>query len=81
MTLGNVILFREKTNDDPDLLDHEEWHANQWAWFGLATGDPLVGQAVMAASYVAIDQKFGPCYSPYDWQAGWADGGYTQCLD
>ncbi|MBK6317595.1 MAG: hypothetical protein IPF51_02295 [Dehalococcoidia bacterium] len=81
MTLGNVILIKDKQEISDELLSHEEWHANQWAWFGLATGDPLVGQAVMAASYVAIDQKFGPCYSPYDWQAGWADGGYTQCLD
>ena len=78
MTLGNVILIKDKMTIEDDLLDHEEWHANQWAWFGLSTpNNPLIGQAVMAATYVAIDSSVGACFSPYDWQADWSDGGYT----
>ena len=80
MTLGNVILVREK-EIGASLLDHEERHADQWAWFGLATpGNPLIGQATMGISYLAIDRGLGPCLNPYDWHAGWADGGYDQCV-
>ncbi|MBK7126008.1 MAG: hypothetical protein IPH65_08900 [Dehalococcoidia bacterium] len=41
MTLGNVILIKDKQEISDELLSHEEWHANQWAWFGLATGQCL----------------------------------------
>jgi RHS repeat-associated protein len=82
MTLGNVILINDKKSISDELLDHEEWHANQWAWFALSTpNNPLIGQSVIAVSYLALDGTVGPCKNPYDWQAGWENGGYEQCLD
>jgi hypothetical protein len=70
MTIGNIVLVREKTIDD-DLLDHEEAHADQWALFGLATpATPLVGQAAFAASYGAFQAVFGSCGNLYE---NWAD--------
>ena len=82
MTLGNVILVKDKREISDDLLDHEEYHANQWAWFGLSTpGNPLIGQSVMALSYLGLDGAVGPCKNPYEWQAGFEKGNYDQCLE
>jgi RHS repeat-associated protein len=80
MTLGNVVLIRDYDTISDDLLDHEETHADQWAMFGLATpGNPLVGQAVFAASYLGMSAAFGPCGNFYEQLADLEKGNYNSC--
>ena len=83
-TLGNVVLTREKSIGrlKPGELDHEIRHADQWAWFGLATPqDPLVGQFAMFLSYLgstgfSMGTGHSQCWNPYEIWAGLVAGRY-----
>ncbi len=67
-TFGNVFIT-DKRRVGPDLLRHEAKHADQWALMGWS----------FAALYVGSSALVGEC-NVWEAMAGYADGGYTQCL-
>jgi hypothetical protein len=58
------------------LLEHETWHTRQWALFGPAsfTTGYLLNSA---GSWLASGDPAK--YNAFEWQAGFADGGYADC--
>jgi hypothetical protein len=51
------------------LMAHEGKHSNQWAFYGAPS---------MAFGYLNAYALRGEC-NFYEWQAGYADGGYKHC--
>jgi hypothetical protein len=79
-TTGNTINVKasaaERLRDDPDLLDHEWRHSVQWAVLG-----PVKFLVLYIASYFGSDRISGSqCWNVFEWTAGFADGGYGDCV-
>ena len=78
-TTGNTINVKvsaaPRLRDDAALLDHEWRHSVQWAAFG-----PLRFLTLYAANYFASEAvSQSQCWNVFEWSAGFADGGYTDC--
>jgi hypothetical protein len=71
--LGNVIVTR-LDGLTPALFRHEARHATQYAWCGGVVMVPLY-LAAAAVSWT-LTGDFG-ARNVFEWQAGLADGGYT----
>lgn len=79
-TTGNTINIKaasaEKLRSDPALLEHEWRHSVQWAVLG-----PVKFLALYAASYFGSERISGSqCWNVFEWTAGFADGGYDDCV-
>lgn len=69
-TVGDVILNPSDQRLSDPVFTHASRHSNQWAAFG---GSPFLPACL-------IDRSLeGPCNS-FERSAGYATGGYTQCL-
>lgn len=79
-TTGNAINvkrdFAEQLRTDPALLEHEWRHSVQWAALG-----PIAFLALYTANYFASRAIAGTqCWNVFEWSAGFADGGYHDCV-
>jgi hypothetical protein len=78
-TTGNTINVKaaeaERLRDDPKLLEHEWRHSVQWAVFG-----PVRFLGLYVANYYASQAvSDSQCWNVFEWSAGFADGGYSDC--
>jgi hypothetical protein len=79
-TTGNTINVKAaaaaRLRDDAKLLEHEWRHSVQWAVVG-----PVRFLALYAVSYFGSQALTGTqCWNVFEWTAGFADGGYDDCL-
>ncbi|MEV7804344.1 DNRLRE domain-containing protein [Microbispora sp. NPDC088329] len=77
-TIGDVFLTKlpESVALDAkhrDLLHHEYHHAQQWHYYADMTG------AWYAFAILYFLEGSDPCGNKFEQQAGWKEGGYTQC--
>lgn len=78
-TTGNTVNVKSaaaaRLRDDPALLEHEWRHSVQWALLG-----PVRFLALYVANYYAsLAVSDSQCWNVFEWSAGFADGGYTDC--
>jgi hypothetical protein len=79
-TTGNTINVKresaERLRNDPALLEHEWRHSVQWAALG-----PIAFVALYAANYFISNAIAGSQrWNAFEWSAGFADGGYADCV-
>jgi hypothetical protein len=75
-TVGNVIIYRagpDAALANPVLLQHEERHSTQYAWF---LGMPFVVLYLLAAVWSVLRTGDPASENPFERQAGLAAGGY-----
>ena len=68
--------FRRAPCGSGGLLAHETWHTRQWAAFGPSFVPLYLGNSGLSALASWGDPA---AYNVFEWQAGFADGGYTDC--
>lgn len=78
-TTGNTINVKrnaaERLRDDEKLFEHEWRHSVQWALLGP------VFLPLYAVSYFGSQWLTGTqCWNVFEWTAGFADGGYDNCV-
>ena len=79
-TTGNTVNvkrdFAERLRVDDKVLEHEWRHSVQWAALG-----PVAFLALYTANYFASRALVGSqCWNVFEWSAGFADGGYDDCV-
>jgi len=79
-TTGNTINVKHaaaaRLRADAKLLEHEWRHSVQWAALG-----PVAFLGLYTANYFASNAIAGSqCWNVFEWSAGFADGGYDDCV-